>query len=208
MKEAFEDKQMELMWSSAKIPENDVDVLDLIDTLQLYELINDGIDKYNHRNTVQGFINDMVGNTNVPTMVHNSNKATYTEQDEINDLNEDLRHLRYGLGNNINNDDNQNSHDNTNLANNGLKSNNTIGTHIVEEKEEWFYEWVDTYDEWNDYYYTPTGENEPGSSHPFTGDNSIFKLTKTKHNGKSKTRFVSEVPTSVELDFYIGKRQK
>ena len=39
----------------------------------------------------------MVGNTNAPTMVHSSNKATYTEQEEINDLNEDLYHLRYGL---------------------------------------------------------------------------------------------------------------
>ena len=86
-KEAVEDKKMELMRSGTKIPKNDVDVLDLIDTSELYGLINDGIDKYNHRNTVQGFINYMVGNTNIPTMVHNSNKATYTEQDEINDLN-------------------------------------------------------------------------------------------------------------------------
>ena len=65
------------MRSGTKIPENDVDVFDLIDTLQLYGLINDGIDKYNHRNTVQGFINDIVGNKNVPTMFHNSNEATY-----------------------------------------------------------------------------------------------------------------------------------
>ena len=78
----------------------------------------------------------------------------------------------------------------------------------MEEKKGWFYERADTYDEWNNYYHTPTGENEPGSSHMFTGDNSIFKLTKTKHNGKSKTRLVSEVSTSVESDFYIGERQK
>ena len=68
-------------------------------------------------------------------------------QDEINDLNEDLRYLRYGLGDNIKDDDNKNSHNNAILANNGLKSNNTIGAHIVEEKEGWFYEWADTYDE-------------------------------------------------------------
>ena len=208
MKEPFEGKRMDLMRSGAKFPENDVDILDLINTLQLYGLINDGINKYNHRNTVQECINDMVGNTNVPTMVHNSNKATYTEQDEINDLNGDLRNLRYGLGNNINDGDNENSHDNTNLTNNGLKSNNTIGAHIVEEKKGWFYERADTYDEWNDYYHTPTEKNETGSSHTFTGDNNIFELTKTKHNGKSKTRLVSEVSTSVKSDFYIGKRQK
>ena len=150
----------------------------------------------------------MVDNTSLPTMVHNSNKATYMEQDKINDLNEDLRHLRYGLGDNINNDDHTNHHDNSNLANNGLNSNNTIGAHIVEETEEWFCEWADTYDQWNDYYYIPTEENEPGRSHTFTGDNNIFELTKTKHNGKSKTRLVSEVSTSVKSDFYIGKRQK
>ena len=64
------------------------------------------------------------------------------------------------------------------------------------------------YDVWNNYSYTPTKENEPGSSHTFTGDNNIFKLTKTKHNRESKTRIVSEVPTSVKSDFYIGERQK
>ena len=78
----------------------------------------------------------------------------------------------------------------------------------MEEKEGWFYGWADTYDEWNNYYHTPTEENEPGSLHTFTGDNSIFKLTKTKHNGKSKIRLVSEVSTFVKSDFYIGERQK
>ena len=93
------------------------------------------------------------------------------------------------------------------LADTGSKSNNTLGAHIVEEKEEWFYEWADKYDVQNDYFYTPTEENEPGRSHTFTGDNSIFKLNKTKHNRRSKTRLESEVPTSVKSDFYTGKRQ-
>ena len=75
-------------------------------------------------------------------------------------------------------------------------------------KEGWFYGWADKYDVWNDHSYIPKNENEPGSSHTFTGNNSTFKLTKTKHNGKSKTRTVSEVPTSIKSDFYIGKRQK
>ena len=137
MQETVEDKKMDLMWSGTKIPENNVDVLDLIDTSKIYQLINDGINKYNHRNTGHGFINDMVDDT-IPTMAHNSNKATYLEQDEINDLNKDLRHLRYGLGDNINDDDKKNSHNNTNLPHNGLKSNNTIGAHIVEEKKDGF----------------------------------------------------------------------
>ena len=208
MKEAVEDKKMELTQSGMKIPGNNVDVLDLINTSDLYGLINDGINKHNHRNTIQGVTNDMIGNTNVPTTVHSSNKATYTEQDELTDVNEDLRHLHYGLENNINDDDNKNSHDNTTLADNGLKSNNTIGAHIVEEKEGWFYEWADTYDEWNSCDYTCTEENEPGSLHTFTGDNNIFKITKIKHNGISKTRLVSETSTSVNSDFYTGERQK
>ena len=70
MEEAAEDKKMELTRSGTKIPENYVDVLDLIDSSDLYGLINDGINKYNHCNTVQGVTNDMVGNTNVATTVH------------------------------------------------------------------------------------------------------------------------------------------
>ena len=95
-----------------------------------------------------------------------------------------------------------NNHGNTELANTGLNSNNILGAHIMEEKEEWFYGWADKYDVWNNYYYTPT-ENKPGISHTFTGDNSTFKLTKIKHNAKSKTRLVSEVTTSIKLDVYI-----
>ena len=131
MKEAVEDKKMELTQAGMKIPDNDADVLSLFDTSELYGLINDGINKYNHRNTVQGCINDMVSNTNVPAVVPNSNEATYTEQEEINNLNEDLRHLRSELRGNINDDDHENNHDDSNLVDNGLNSNNTIGAHIV-----------------------------------------------------------------------------
>ena len=147
IEESVENKKMELMKSGTKIAGKNVDILDLIDTFELYGLINDSINKYNYRNAVQGFINDMDGNTNNSTMVHNSNKATYMEQDKINDLHEDLHYLRYGLGYNINDANKENNRDNTNLADNGLKFNNTNGAHIVEEKEGWFYEWADTYDE-------------------------------------------------------------
>ena len=78
------------------------------------------------------------------------------------------------------------------LAEAGMESNNTLGAQIVEEKAGWFYGWADKYDVWNDYSHTSTNENEPSSSHTFMGNNSIFKLTTTKHNGKSKTRIVSE----------------
>ena len=92
------------------------------------------------------------------------------------------------------------------LADTGLKPNITLGAQIV-KKEGWFYKCTDKDDVWNDYSYIPTKENGPGSSHTFTGDNSIFKLTKIKHNERSNTRIVSEVPTSIKSDFYIGKRQ-
>ena len=69
MKIAVEDKKVELMQLGTMIPAKGVDVLCLIDTSALYKLINDGINKHNDCNTVQGFINDMVGNTNVPTEI-------------------------------------------------------------------------------------------------------------------------------------------
>ena len=52
MKKAVEDKKMELMRSGTKFPAKDVDVLCLIGTLDLYVLINDGINKSNYGNTV------------------------------------------------------------------------------------------------------------------------------------------------------------
>ena len=91
-------------------------------------------------------------------------------------------------------------------ANTGLEPNNILGAHVLEEKEEWFYQLADNYDVWNNSY-TPTKGNEMGGSHTFTGDTGVFNLTKTKHNGKSKTRIVSEASTSNKSDFYIGKGQ-
>ena len=172
MKEAIKEKKVRLMQLGTKIPGKDVDVLSLINTSDLYGLIYDSINKYNDRNTVQGFINDMVGNTNVPTMVKSSNKATTVSK--LGKAKPVVVH--------------ENNYGNTKLANTELKSNNILGAHIVKENEGWFYGWVDTYDEWNNYYYTPTKENEPRSSHMFTGDDSIFKLTKTKHNGRTKKK--------------------
>ena len=41
-------------------------------------------------------------------------------------------------------------HENNNgamkLADTGLKSNNILGVHVVEEMEGWFYKWSDNYD--------------------------------------------------------------
>ena len=164
-------------------------------SFDLYGLINEDINKYNkynNRNTVQGFTNDMVGNTNVPTVAESGNEVTVAS--------------KLGKAKPVVVHENNNSY--TKLADTELKSNNILGAHIVEEKEGWFCGWADIYNEWNNYYHTPTEENEPGSSHKFMGDNSIFKFTKTKHNGRSKIRLISEVATSVKSDFYIGRGQK
>ena len=67
---------------------------------------------------------------------------------------------------------------------------------VLKEKEECFYQWADKYDQWDNNPYTPEERNKTGGSHTFNVDNRIFNLTKTKHNGKSKTRIISEVSTS------------
>ena len=87
---------------------------------------------------MQGFINDMIGNSNFHTMVHNSNKATHTEQDEINDLNEDLRHLRYELNNNINDNDIENSHDKTILVNNRFNPTTPLMPSLWKKRKDGF----------------------------------------------------------------------
>ena len=91
------------------------------------------------------------------------------------------------------------SHDESISANNVLKSKNTIGTRIGEEKEESFYDWVDTYDEWNGYYHTPTEENESGSSHTFTGDNNIFKISAVDNDFFTITKASTTGPQRLDL---------
>ena len=145
-------------------------------------------------NTMKGFINDMVSktsHTDAPTVVKDNNKTTTASK---------LKKAKPVVVH-------ENNNGTMKLANTRLKSNNTLSAHMAEEKEGWFYEWADKYDVGNDFSYTPAKENDPGSSHTFTGDNSIFKLTKTKHNRRLKSRLVSEVPTSVKSGFYIGKHQ-
>ena len=60
MKEAVRDKMLELIQSGKKIPENDVDVLDLIDTSDLYQMINEGINKHYQRDKARRVTNDRV----------------------------------------------------------------------------------------------------------------------------------------------------
>ena len=86
IKGTVRDKMLELIQSGKKIPENDVDVLDLTDTSDLYGMINEGINKHYQRDTAQRVTNEMVNITNVSTTAHSNNKATYVGQEEINDL--------------------------------------------------------------------------------------------------------------------------
>ena len=111
---------------------------------------------------MQGFVNNMVGNTNTVTVVKNNNKTTtVSKSGKAKPI--AVHENKIGA---------------MKLADTGLKSNNTLGAHIVEEKEGWFYGTADKYDVWNNHSNTSTNENEPSSSHTFTGINSIFKLTK------------------------------
>ena len=143
---------------------------------------------------VAGFINDMLPKSSclqTPIIVKNSNKTT--KRNEMGNLDPTAV-------------DKQNN-DSVECANTVLKANNILGTHVLEEKEEWFYQCADNYDAWNSDSYPPNKGMEMGGFHTFTGDTDVFNLTKTKHNGKSKTRIVSEVSTSNKSDFYMGERK-
>ena len=73
---------------------------------------------------------------------------------------------------------------------------------ILEEEADGFHKWAGNYDQWDS-----TG-SKTGSSHTFNGDDRVFNLTKTKYNGKSKTRIVSEVSElSNKPDFYMDELQ-
>ena len=124
-------------------------------------------------NIVEGFINDTVSeknNTDTPTVVEDNNETTTVSK----------------LGKTKTVVVHENKNGAMKLANTRLKSNNTLGAHIVEEKEGWFYEWADKYDVWNDYSYAPTKENEPGGSHTFTGDNSFLNSPKPNTTGDQR----------------------
>ena len=78
----------------------------------------------------------------------------------------------------------------------------------MEEEEGSFYQWADKYDLLDNNSYISMKRNGMGGSHTFDADNSVFNLSKTKHNRKSKTRIVSKVSSShSKSDFYIGERQ-
>ena len=79
---------------------------------------------------------------------------------------------------------------------------------ILEEEEYSFYQWADKYNQWDNISYAPVEGIETGS-HTFNVDNSVFNLTKTKHDRKLMTRIVSEVSTSNnKSNSYIGEHQK
>ena len=79
---------------------------------------------------------------------------------------------------------------------------------ILKEEEDCVYQLADNYDQLDNNPYITVEGDETGVSHTFNVDNSVFNLTKTKQNGKSKTIIVSEVSKlNNKLDFYIEKRQ-
>jgi len=67
---------------------------------------------------------------------------------------------------------------------------------ILEEEKEGINRWADNYDQWDNNPYTPVKDDETGGSHTFNVDHSVFNLTKTKQNWKSKIIIVSKVSES------------
>ena len=102
-------------------------------------------------NMVEGFINDLISersHMDDPTVVKDNKETTAVSK--LGKAKPIFVH--------------KNNNGAMKLADTGLNSNNTLGAHIMEEKNGWFYEWADKYDVWNDYSYTLTKENELGSS--------------------------------------------
>ena len=101
------------------------------------------------RNMVEGFINDMVSELSyleAPVIAKDSNKTTNENE---------MRKLKSAVVDEDNNDG-------VKCTNTWLKPNIILGAHILEEKEEWFYQLADNYDVWNNPY-TPTKGNEMGA---------------------------------------------
>ena len=117
MKEVVEDKKTELKQSGKEIPAEDVDILRRIDTSYLYGLINDGINKYNDSNTTQ--ITNMFVDMNTATVVDTNNKTT--TNNKASEAKPIVVH--------------ENNNGAMKLAETGMESNNTLGAHIMEEKE-------------------------------------------------------------------------
>ena len=117
MKEAMEDKKVELRQSGMEIPAEDVYIVHLIDTSYLYGLINDGVNKYNDFNITQ--ITSMFDDRNTATVVDTNNKTTTS--DKASTAKPIVVH--------------ENNNGAMKLAETEMESNNTLGAHIMEEKE-------------------------------------------------------------------------
>ena len=145
-------------------------------------------------NIVEGLISDMLPKSSYlqgSTIVKDNNETT--NGNEMGDLQPTAV--------------DKNNKDSFERANTVLEADNILGAHVLEEKQEWFYQWADNYDVRNSDSHSTMNRIEMGGSHIFTSNIDVFNLIKTKHNGKSKTRIVGEVSTSNESDFYIGECQ-
>ena len=93
-------------------------------------------------NIVEGFINDMLPKSSylrASTIVEDSNETTNGNE---------MGYLKPTAVD-------ENNNDSVEPANTVLESNNILGAHVLEEKEEWFYQWADNYDVWNSDSYLP-----------------------------------------------------
>ena len=121
---------------------------------------------------VEGFISDMLSESSyleAPTIVEDSNETTNENK---------MGELKPAAVDENNNDD-------VKQAKTGLEPNNILGAHVLEEKEEWFYQLADNYDViYNSY--TPTKRNDMGT-HTYLPVTQVFSaLPKPNITGNQK----------------------
>ena len=148
----------------------------------------------------------MLSKTNNVTYANGIDLLSQENQDCYNQHDQQLITCKYDGGQGYYNRSDQQFI--TRKHNGGLEQVNTelVPAIVLKEREEWIYQWADNYDVWDNNPFTPTKGNDMRDSHTFNVDTSVFNLTKTKHNGKSKTKIVSGVSTSPnKSDFCIGE---
>ena len=77
---------------------------------------------------------------------------------------------------------------------------------ILKEEEDGCHQWSDQYDQCDNILYTPVEEDDVEGSHTFNVDNHVYKITKIKWDGTSKTRAVSELSESNNKSDFISAK--
>ena len=120
----------------------------------------------------------MLSKTNNVTYANGINFLSQENQDFYNQHNQRLITCKHDGGQGYYNQSDQQFI--ARKHNGGLEQVNTelVPNIVLEEKEDWFYQWNNNYYMWDNNPYTPTKGYKMGVSHTFNVDNSVFNLTK------------------------------